>query len=232
MPVLALSLLQIVFGIDLRLVNDGCNVDKSKTYHKVFFARIELKHKAYTTFLLKHRMLLKSLHVARHGRRQCLVSGRAKHERATVSERPKKGLLVTDFQNMITQTNESFVSRRLNWQRHWCTHDLFCCIKIVYSPLVLVFFSTVTWSKSHFQPDVSQPRICEVKSGFFYMLTMVNKILVSGKVKIPTIMIRPVTSLGHQEGRRVFWEGLNFFELCPIVANCIQHIFPEGRKIF
>jgi len=28
-------------------------------------------------------------------------------------------------------------------------------------------------------------------------------------------MTRPVTSLGHQEGRRVFWEGPKFFKLCP-----------------
>ena len=42
---------------------------------------------------------------------------------------------------------------------------------------------------------------------------------------------RPVTSLGHQEGRRVFREGPEFFELCPIFLNYVQHIFPEGVKI-
>jgi len=41
---------------------------------------------------------------------------------------------------------------------------------------------------------------------------------------------RPVTNLGHQEGRRVFWEGPQFFELCPIFSNCIQHIFPGVAK--
>ena len=46
-------------------------------------------------------------------------------------------------------------------------------------------------------------------------------------------LYRPVTSLGHQEERRVFWEGPKFFELCPIVSNHDQHIFPGGRrKIF
>jgi len=43
---------------------------------------------------------------------------------------------------------------------------------------------------------------------------------------------RPVTSVGHQEGRRVFWEGPKFFELCPIVLNDVQHIFLGGAKIF
>ena len=42
---------------------------------------------------------------------------------------------------------------------------------------------------------------------------------------------RPVTSLG-QEGRRVFWEGSKSFELCPIVLNHVQDIFPGERKIF
>jgi len=41
---------------------------------------------------------------------------------------------------------------------------------------------------------------------------------------------RPVTSLGHQAGRRVFWEGPKFFKLCPIVLNYIQHIFPGGAS--
>jgi len=43
---------------------------------------------------------------------------------------------------------------------------------------------------------------------------------------------RPVTSLGHQEGRRGFWEGPKFFELCPIVSSDVQHIFPGGAKNF
>jgi len=43
---------------------------------------------------------------------------------------------------------------------------------------------------------------------------------------------RPVTSLGHQGWRRVFWEGPKFFKLDPIVFNYAQHIFPGGgRKI-
>ena len=43
---------------------------------------------------------------------------------------------------------------------------------------------------------------------------------------------RPVTSLGSQEGRRVFREGTKIFELCPIFLNYVQHIFPGGRKFF
>ena len=30
------------------------------------------------------------------------------------------------------------------------------------------------------------------------------------------LITRPVTSLGHQEGRRVFRKGPKFFEICPI----------------
>ena len=47
-----------------------------------------------------------------------------------------------------------------------------------------------------------------------------------------TVGTRSVTSLGHQEGRRVFWERPKFFELCPIFSNYIQHIFPGGAKNF
>jgi len=39
---------------------------------------------------------------------------------------------------------------------------------------------------------------------------------------------RPVTSLGHQEGWRVFREGPTFFLLCPIFLNYIQHISQGG----
>jgi len=42
---------------------------------------------------------------------------------------------------------------------------------------------------------------------------------------------RPGTSLGHQEGRRVFREGPKFFELCQIFLNYVQHIFTaKGEK--
>jgi len=44
--------------------------------------------------------------------------------------------------------------------------------------------------------------------------------------------IRPVTSLGHQGWRRVFWEGPKFSTLCPIVFNYAQQIFPGGAKRF
>jgi len=36
---------------------------------------------------------------------------------------------------------------------------------------------------------------------------------------------RPATSLGHQVGRRVFWEGPKFFKLCP------THFSREGEKL-
>jgi len=43
---------------------------------------------------------------------------------------------------------------------------------------------------------------------------------------------RPVTSLEHQEGRRVFWEGPKNFELCPIVLDYVQHILSMGGDKF
>ena len=52
------------------------------------------------------------------------------------------------------------------------------------------------------------------------------------EMKMRNLVGRPVTSVGHQEGRRVFWEGPKNFGLCPIVLNDVQHIFPEGEKIF
>jgi len=53
--------------------------------------------------------------------------------------------------------------------------------------------------------------------------------------RIEPYRFSPVTSLGHQEGRRVFREGPKIFELCPIFLNYVQHIFPRGgrgRKTF
>jgi len=49
---------------------------------------------------------------------------------------------------------------------------------------------------------------------------------------LPMPLRKPVTSLGHQEGRRVFWEGPTFFVLCPIVSNYVQDIFLVGTKNF
>jgi len=43
---------------------------------------------------------------------------------------------------------------------------------------------------------------------------------------------RPVTSLGHQEGRRAFREEAKFFKQCPIVSNYVQLIFPGGQTFF
>jgi len=40
---------------------------------------------------------------------------------------------------------------------------------------------------------------------------------------------RPVTSLGHQEGRKVFREGPKFFKLCPIFLNMSNTFFQGGE---
>ena len=65
---------------------------------------------------------------------------------------------------------------------------------------------------------------------------MVQKICVLGRWNLLPVSAafrcRPVTSLGHQEGRRVFREGPIFFEPCPIFLFYVQHIFPGGAKHF
>ena len=44
------------------------------------------------------------------------------------------------------------------------------------------------------------------------------------------VVIRPVTSLWRQEGRRDFWEGPKFFELCPMVGIISNTMFQWGEK--
>ena len=39
---------------------------------------------------------------------------------------------------------------------------------------------------------------------------------------------RSVTTVEHQGGRRFFWEGPKFFELCPIVLNYVHYNFSRG----
>jgi len=41
---------------------------------------------------------------------------------------------------------------------------------------------------------------------------------------------KPVTSLGHQEGRRVFWEWPKFFKLCPTPFSRRGELFCRGRS--
>jgi len=40
------------------------------------------------------------------------------------------------------------------------------------------------------------------------------------------------SQLGTQGGAKGFLRGAQIFELCPIVLNHVQHIFPGGAKIF
>ena len=65
----------------------------------------------------------------------------------------------------------------------------------------------------------------KLSSGF--MMPMVG--LGTWKVRFAcydtTLIGRPATGLGHQEGRRVFWGGPNFL-------NYVQHNFPERGKHF
>jgi len=50
-----------------------------------------------------------------------------------------------------------------------------------------------------------------------------KKIHVSACQSFLSVIVRsrPITSLGHQRKRRVFWEGPKFFKLCPIVSNYV-----------
>jgi len=45
------------------------------------------------------------------------------------------------------------------------------------------------------------------------------------------LVARPVISLGHQKGRRVFRQGPKFFELCPIfIKLCPTHFSRRGKN--
>jgi len=67
---------------------------------------------------------------------------------------------------------------------------------------------------------------------FKHNLTAFSQILERRGTLHFVVITRPITSLGYQEGRRVFWEGPKFFELCSIVLNDVQHIFSGGAKYF
>jgi len=52
-----------------------------------------------------------------------------------------------------------------------------------------------------------------------------------GKLTLSCIKIRPVTSLGHQGGRRVFWEGPKILKLCPRHFSRWGEIFLGGASL-
>jgi len=45
-------------------------------------------------------------------------------------------------------------------------------------------------------------------------------------------LLDPGPQPAWEGGRRVFWEGLKFFALCPTDLNYVQNIFPGGAKNF
>ena len=51
------------------------------------------------------------------------------------------------------------------------------------------------------------------------------------KLNSSTVANRPVNSLGHQEERKVFWEGPTFFELCPIFQTISNTFFQGGKNV-
>jgi len=95
------------------------------------------------------------------------------------------------------------------FKRKVLTHCSYCC-----RPVWKQSISTLQWSLGA-RLKVKHLHITAADEGPF-------------KRSVP----RPLTSLEHQEGRRVFWERSKFFEICPIFWNYIQHIFPGGRKFF
>jgi len=64
---------------------------------------------------------------------------------------------------------------------------------------------------------------------WFCIVTLQHQVLFHS-IAFRVSVCRPVTTLGHQVGRRVCWEGPKFLKLCPIFLNYVQHIFPGGTK--
>jgi len=54
-----------------------------------------------------------------------------------------------------------------------------------------------------------------------------NPLQILATLPVSIATVRPVTSLGHQGWRIVYWEGPKFFKL-----QYVQHIFPERAKNF
>jgi len=59
----------------------------------------------------------------------------------------------------------------------------------------------------------------------FYVVLAVPIKMANKTVKRTAGTSRPVTSLGHQSGRRIFWEGPKFFKVCP------THFSWEAKKL-
>ena len=85
--------------------------------------------------------------------------------------------------------------------------------------MVEIFFSKQRKSRRNEKINLSCISVWE-KTGLYYCQ--------QSKVSCPSSKSRPITSLGHQVGRRILWEGPKLFKLCPIVLNYVQHIFPSG----
>jgi len=116
-----------------------------------------------------------------------------------------------------------------------CYHLLFLMLS-VYRPAGVLYYCT--FAPSCFKQGLSHARVITnvvtVRKRNLLMICDANIGLEPayhpGRRNENTLVIRPVTSLGHQVGRRVFWKGPTFFKLCLIFSNYVQHIFPGGAK--
>jgi len=119
----------------------------------------------------------------------------------------------------------------------WCCHAFkvlhqllgfwALCFAIFADAVVLFIFILQKYSWNHFPIFLFAPLFLHVKHCEASTLLWVeNDILLDiGNNLWHYLVPRPVTSMGDQEGRIVFREGHNFFELCP------KH-FSRGWKSF
>jgi len=113
-------------------------------------------------------------------------------------------VIYSTVQNWCYITNKQHMHRRSPKFFHWSAKSTFCL------PISICWWYNGNGSSHNALPfphhkendpcyGNSLKNVLRWQQGFF-----------SHRVKV-----RPVTSLGHQEGRRVFREGPKFFELCP-----------------
>jgi len=85
---------------------------------------------------------------------------------------------------------------------------------------------TITWQQ------ICKGSFCITVAGVCCM-RLLNADILTSNVARQWHADSPVTSLGYQGGRKVFWEGPKFFALCPIDLNYVQNIFLGwGEKFY
>ena len=97
-------------------------------------------------------------------------------------------------------------------------------------------YSTTVWRSRRWcglHPRKSSPKVVQSKGGVTTSPTLLGPVLVCSQQNCVRLLVtRPVTSLGLQDGRRVFWERAKIFELCPIYFRLCPTHFSRGSKNF